>query len=122
MLIKYLFSIQSLIVYTCGGELSGGPYKFVKDQINELDVDNYYVKFTNIEGDSLGDSLECVVYEVKMESSGSDTHYKMIAHFHTKGDAVVSESDEIVKVANTSMTMVYKAVEEYLCNNPEVYA
>ncbi|CAO2821059.1 unnamed protein product [Amaranthus hypochondriacus] len=100
----------------------GIPHKYAKGKVNELDVNNYYVKFTNFEGDMLGDVLECVVYEVKIESSGSGSHYKMVSHFHTKGDVVVTETDDIVKGDIQSLKMTYKAVEEYLCKNPQVYA
>lgn len=81
-------------------------------------MNNYYVKFTNIEGDALGDKLDHVVYEVKMTPSGSGTQYKMIAHYHTKGDAVITETDPIVKGGKESMLNVYNAVVEHLSKNP----
>ncbi|XP_057546661.1 pathogenesis-related protein STH-21-like [Amaranthus tricolor] len=100
----------------------GIPHKYAKGKVNELDVNNCYVKFTNIEGDILGDVLECIVYEVKMETSGSGSHYKMVCHFHTKGDIVVTETDDIVKGDIQSLVMTYKAVQEYLLNNPQLCA
>ncbi|XP_010671970.3 major allergen Mal d 1 [Beta vulgaris subsp. vulgaris] len=95
----------------------GSPYKYVKGRLDMLDVDNHHVKYTNFEGDVLNNLLECVVYESKIESSGSGSHYKMVGHFHTKGDAVVTE--EAVKGGLLSMQMTYKAVDEYLSNNPQ---
>ncbi|CAO2838994.1 unnamed protein product [Amaranthus hypochondriacus] len=95
----------------------GSPYKYTKDKITELDADNYYFKFTNFEGETLGDMLEYIVYEVKVESNGSGSHFKIFAYFHTKGDVVVTEGDTIVKGIIQSFLMVFKAVEEYLCKD-----
>lgn len=105
-----------LIVYLMV-DISGSPYKYTKDKITELDADNYYFKFTNFEGETLGDMLEYIVYEVKVESNGSGSHFKIFAYFHTKGDVVVTEGDTIVKGIIQSFLMVFKAVEEYLCKD-----
>lgn len=99
---------------------AGGPYKYMKTKINELDVDKYYAKYTNFEGDVLDNVLECVVYESSIESTGSGSHYKLVGHFHTKGDVVYTLED--AKMGLQSMQVSYKAVEEYLSNNPEIYA
>lgn len=99
-------------------DFSGSSYKYTKDKINEVDADNYYLKFTNFEGETLGDVLEYIVYEVKVKSSACGSHFKILAHFHTKGDVVVTEGDAIVKGIIQSFLMVFKAVEEYLCKNP----
>ena len=66
--------------------------------------------------------IECVVYEVKIESNDSESHYKMVSHFHTKGDVIVGETDDIVKGDIDSLIMTYKAVEEFLIKNPQIYA
>ncbi|XP_021722764.1 pathogenesis-related protein STH-21-like [Chenopodium quinoa] len=95
----------------------GVPYKYLKSKVDELDVENYYVKYTTFEGDVLGDVLDCVVYEAKIEPNGSGSHYKLTAHFHAKGDAVLSKDD--AETGLQSMQMSYKAIEEYLCNNPQ---
>ncbi|KAL2900319.1 Pathogenesis-related protein STH-21 [Bienertia sinuspersici] len=96
----------------------GSPYTYVKGKLNEIDVDNHYVKYTNFEGDLLGDLLECVVYENKFEASGSGSQCKVVAHYHTKGDTVVTEEQ-----VNTGFQgMLLKAVGDYLSNNPDVYA
>lgn len=92
----------------------------MKTKINELDVDKYYAKYTNFEGDVLDNVLECVVYESSIESTGLGSHYKLVGHFHTKGDVVYTLED--AKMGLQSMQVSYKAVEEYLSNNPEIYA
>lgn len=92
----------------------------MKTRVDELDVDKYYVKYTNFEGDVLGNELECIVYESNIESTGSGSHYKMMGYFHTRGDIVCTDSD--TKMGIQGMLMSYKAIEEYLCNNPQVYA
>ena len=98
----------------------GAPYKYVKDRVEEIDTNKFYIKYTSIEGDVLRDHLECAVYEHTYEPSGAGTQYKMVGHYHTKGDQVVTE-DDIAK-GKENIKKMFKIVEDYLVANPQVYA
>jgi len=98
----------------------GSPVKYLKNRLDEIDFDKYYVKYTTIEGDALGDALECIVYENKFEASGTGCRFTVIAHHHTKGDVGVKEQD--IAYTKEAIKENVKAVEEYLLANPQVYA
>jgi len=42
-----------------------------------------------------------------------------VAHYHTKGDVV---NEEEITAAKESIKKMFKAVEDYLLANPQVYA
>lgn len=74
-----------------------------------------------IEGDPLGDKLESIAYEVKFEAtSDGGCLCKMTSHYKTNGDFEVQE--EQVKEGKESTIGIYKVVESYLLENPQVYA
>ncbi|KAF5455312.1 hypothetical protein F2P56_024905, partial [Juglans regia] len=102
----------------------GSHFKYLKHKIDDLDADNLVCKYTLIEGDVLGDKLESISYEVKMEASGSGSGSgsvcKMTSHYHTKGEFVINEED--IKDGKDKALGLYKVVEEYLLANPNVYA
>ncbi|KMT17491.1 hypothetical protein BVRB_2g037730 [Beta vulgaris subsp. vulgaris] len=99
----------------------GYPFKYVKDRVEEIDSSKYYVKYTSFEGDVLRDTLECTVFEITFEPSGTGSHYKNIAHFHTKEDNHVM-TEENIAGGKENIAKMFKAVEEYLIANPQVYA
>ncbi|XP_021722279.1 major allergen Pru ar 1-like [Chenopodium quinoa] len=96
------------------------PYRYVKTRVDEIDCNNLYLKYTSIEGDIFPDTLECAVYENKYEASGTGTHYKMVAHYHMKGDNVMDEEE--IQSAKQGIQMMFKAIEDHLIANPQVYA
>ncbi|KAL9239044.1 hypothetical protein vseg_013399 [Gypsophila vaccaria] len=98
----------------------GRPYKYLKNRIDEIDESKYYIKYTTFEGDVLGDALECAVYETTYEAVGDGTHYKVVGHYHTKGDHV--KTQEEISIGQDAVTKMFKAVEAYLIANPQVYA
>ncbi|KAL2920507.1 Major allergen Mal d 1 [Bienertia sinuspersici] len=100
--------------------VEGAPFTYVTIKIDEIDADNYYIKYTNTESDFFGESIDRVVYDAKIDPVDSGSHYKLVADFHTKGDIVVTYDD--LKTILQGMLLNYKGVVEYLCNNPEVYA
>ncbi|XP_021770793.1 pathogenesis-related protein STH-21-like [Chenopodium quinoa] len=99
----------------------GAPFKYVKDRVDEIDTTNFFIKYTSIEGDVLRDTLECAVYEHKYEPSGTGTNYKMVAHYHTKGDNQVM-TDEEITMGKEHIKKIFKTVEEHLIANPQLYA
>lgn len=100
--------------------LAGSHFKYLKQKIDALDVDNFVCKYTLIEGDVLGDKLESISSEVKFEASGSGSVCKMTSHYHTKGDFVLKEEE--IKAGKDKAIGLYKVVEEHLLSNPNVYA
>lgn len=74
-----------------------------------------------IEGDPLGDRLESIAYDVKFEATNDGGCLcKMASSYKTIGDFDVKEED--VKEGRESTIGIYKVVESYLLENPQVYA
>ncbi|KAJ9696580.1 hypothetical protein PVL29_008681 [Vitis rotundifolia] len=96
----------------------GSHFKYLKHRIDAIDHDNYSCKYTLIEGDVLGDTLESISSEVKFEASGSGSVCKMTSHYHSK----IELKDEDIKAGKDKAMGMYKVVEEYLLANPDAYA
>ncbi|KAE9602577.1 hypothetical protein Lal_00050099 [Lupinus albus] len=99
----------------------GSPFKYLKQKIEVLDKDNLVCKYTLIEGDPLGDKLESIAYDVKFEAaSNGGCLCKMISNYNTIGDYDVKEEE--VKEGKETTIGIYRVVESYLLENPQVYA
>ncbi|KAJ0093714.1 hypothetical protein Patl1_24957 [Pistacia atlantica] len=100
----------------------GNYYKYVKHRIDVLDKENFVCKYTLIEGDTLGDKLESIVYEVKFEASSDNggSVCKVASEYHTKGDHEIKE--EVFKASQEKAVELYKVVEAHLLANPDLYA
>ncbi|WJX96215.1 hypothetical protein P8452_77449 [Trifolium repens] len=99
----------------------GSPFKYLKQKVDVLDKENLVCKYTMIEGDPLGDKLESIAYEVKFEATNDGGCLcKMASSYKTIGDFDVKEED--VKEGRESTIGIYKVVESYLLENPQVYA
>ncbi|CAK8563739.1 unnamed protein product [Lathyrus sativus] len=97
------------------------PFKYLKQKIDVLNKENLICKYTMIEGDPLGDKLESITYEVKFEArNDGGCVCKMASSYKTIGDFDVNEED--VKEGRESTIGIYKVVESYLLENPQVYA
>ncbi|OIW18385.1 hypothetical protein TanjilG_31525 [Lupinus angustifolius] len=97
------------------------PFKYLKQKIEVLDKDNFVCKYTLIEGDPLGDKLESIAYDVKFEAaSNGGCLCKMISNYNTIGDFDVKEEE--VKEGKETTIGIYRVVESYLLENPQVYA
>ncbi|GFQ05718.1 pathogenesis-related protein sth-2 [Phtheirospermum japonicum] len=95
-------------------------FKYVKHRINELDKENYVCKYTAIEGDSLGDKLESIDYEIKFEpSDNGGCVCTMTSKYRAIGEHEVQEEE--IKAGKESAMGIYKIVETYLLENPNVY-
>ena len=93
----------------------------MKHRLDVLDQDNFLCKYSVIEGDVLGDKLDFIAFEIKFESAANGGCVcKMTSNHHTKGDAEIS-NEEIMAAKEKGMGM-YKVVENYLAENPHVYA
>ncbi|KOM33469.1 pathogenesis-related protein STH-2-like [Vigna umbellata] len=97
------------------------PFKYLKHRIDVLDKENLVCKYTMIEGDPLGDRLESIGYEVKFEAtSDGGCLCKMTSNYNTIGEFDVKEEE--LKEGRESTIAIYKVVESYLLENPQVYA
>ncbi|KAA8549685.1 hypothetical protein F0562_001297 [Nyssa sinensis] len=95
-------------------------FNFTKHQIDELNEETYTYKYTLIEGDALMDKFEKISFEVKLEASpDGGTISKMTTKFYTKGDFVLTEEE--IKAGMEKALGMYKVVEAYLLQNPDVY-
>lgn len=96
-------------------------FNYVKHRIDELDKENLVCKYTMIEGDALGDKLESISYEVKFEAAGDGgCKCLMTSKYNTIGNIEIKEEE--IKAGKDSAIGIYKVVEAYLLENPEVYA
>lgn len=93
----------------------------MKHRIDELDIENFVCKYTMIEGDALGEKLESIAYEVKFEAASDGSSIcKMTSKYNTIGEFEVKE-EEIMAGKNSAIG-IYKVVEAYLLENPNVYS
>ncbi|XP_027119284.1 major allergen Pru ar 1-like [Coffea arabica] len=98
----------------------GSQYKSMKHRVDELDKENFGFKYTVFEGDVLGDVIEKISYEVKIEASadgGSITKSK--STYYTKDDAKITEEE--IKSGKDKSAGVFKAIEAHLAANPDAY-
>ncbi|XVF56644.1 hypothetical protein PTKIN_Ptkin06aG0136500 [Pterospermum kingtungense] len=100
----------------------GSHFKYVKHRIDEVDTENLVCKYTMIEGDALGDKLECIAYEMKFEGigDGGGCMFKMKSNYHSVGEFEIKEEE--IKAGKDKAIGIYKVVEAYLLENPSIYA
>ncbi|OVA12923.1 Bet v I domain [Macleaya cordata] len=99
----------------------GGPVKYVKNRLDSKNKDNLEIKYTVIECDAFGDKVECITNEVKFVAApGGGCICKSKSTYHPK--AGVELNEEEIKAGKESSKGVYKFVENYLVENPHVYA
>ncbi|KAK9672730.1 hypothetical protein RND81_12G120400 [Saponaria officinalis] len=96
----------------------GTPHKYFKSKNLEVDEEKCCIKYKTFEGDVLGDNIDYIVYEAKIESTGQ---FKMVGHFYPKGDVELSTDDE-VKCNLKGLVKALDATEKYLIDNPHLYA
>lgn len=76
--------------------------------------------YTTIEGDPLGDKLETIAYEVKLEASNDGGCLcKMTSKYNAIGEFEVKEEE--IKEGRESSIGICKVVEAYLLENPQIY-
>ncbi|OVA12925.1 Bet v I domain [Macleaya cordata] len=99
----------------------GGPVKYVKNRLDSKNKDNLEIKYTVIECDAFGDKVDYITNEVKFEAApGGGCICKSKSTYHPKAGAVLNEEE--IKAGKESSQGVYKFVENYLVENPHVYA
>jgi hypothetical protein len=96
--------------------------KYVTHSIDAIDHENYVCSYTLIKGDVIGDKVEKVCYEMKLEATeDGGCVIKVESEYHIKGDDVELNEDE-VKASQEQALGLYKACEKYLIDHPEVCA
>ncbi|OVA12927.1 Bet v I domain [Macleaya cordata] len=99
----------------------GGPVKYVKHRLDEMDKDNLVCKYSVIECDAFADKVDFIANEVKFEASANGGSIcKTTSTYHAKGDAKLDEEE--IKAGKEKSMGLYKAVEAYLAENPHVCA
>ncbi|OVA07461.1 Bet v I domain [Macleaya cordata] len=97
------------------------PAKYVKNRLDFKDKENFVCNYTVTECDAFGDKVDYITNEVKFEAApGGGCICKTKTTYHSKGDTVLSE--EQVKAGKENSMGMYKFVENYLVENPHVYA
>nr|XP_011463622.1 PREDICTED: major allergen Pru ar 1-like [Fragaria vesca subsp. vesca] len=99
----------------------GGQIISVRNRVDEVDDENYVYNYTLIEGDaSVMEKVEFISYEVKFEATPEGgSKNRMVSKYHTKGDIVLNDEDMIS--GREKALGMYKVVEAYLLQNPDVY-
>ncbi|XP_026444802.1 major allergen Pru ar 1-like [Papaver somniferum] len=99
----------------------GGPVKYVK-RLDSKDKDNFECNYTVIESDAFGETVDHITNEIKFEAApGGGCICKSKSSYHpTKAGAVLNEDE--LKVRRESSIGLYKIVQDYLLQNPDVYA
>ncbi|XP_051152889.1 pathogenesis-related protein STH-21-like [Andrographis paniculata] len=97
----------------------GGPnFKF---KVDDIDIGKCYIKYTELEGERIGDKFEKVHHEVATEASGDGgCVIKFNSTYFAKGDVVPSDEDINTHVKKSSA--FYAAIADYLVANPHVCA
>ncbi|MGI4421814.1 pathogenesis-related BetVI family protein, partial [Klebsiella pneumoniae] len=97
----------------------GSVHKSVKHRVDALDKENLTYSYTIIEGGPL-DVCESISYHIKIVPSpdgGSICKNRSI--YHTKGDSTISEED--IKTGKEKASGIFKKVEAYLLEHPDLY-
>lgn len=116
LLIYILIILTMSCVYNCAGT----RFKYMKNRIDTLDVENLMCKYTLIEGDVLEDKIKSIAYEVRFEpSANGGCVCKMMSEYQAAGDFEINE-EEIKRGKERAMGM-YKVVEAYLFESPGAY-
>ncbi|KAI3917807.1 hypothetical protein MKW92_008433 [Papaver armeniacum] len=86
----------------------GSPVKYVKNRLDSKDKDNFECNYTVIESDAFGDTVDHISNEIKFEVAPG-------------GGCILLNEDEL-KVRRQRSKGLYKIVQDYLVENPDVYA
>lgn len=89
-------------------------------RIDALDTEKYYVRSTLFEGEYIGDTLEKIVHEIKMEPLETGCKSTVRSDYHLKPSAVFNEA--VAEANKMHSQMLNKAMEEYLLSHPDACA
>ncbi|GER50184.1 major pollen allergen Aln g 1 [Striga asiatica] len=98
----------------------GAPFKFMTHRIDAIDNENYMCNYTLIDGDVLGEKVEKVCYEIKLEASANGgCKIKLDIEYHSKGDAEITNKE--TEMGTEQALRLYKAYEEYIIAHPSIF-
>ncbi|KAK9139273.1 hypothetical protein Scep_008954 [Stephania cephalantha] len=97
------------------------PFKNVKERIEELDKEKFACKYSIVEGGTLGTKYKSFVNKVWFEPSGNGGSIcKMEGEVESLESVQYTEEDK--EESKEGSLATYKAVDEYLQANPDVFA
>ncbi|KHN14638.1 Major allergen Pru ar 1 [Glycine soja] len=95
--------------------------KNIKNRIDEIDEETLTYNYTLIEGEALKDKFASIAHEIKFEAApDGGSISKVTSKYYLKGDVEINEED--IKASKEIVLGIYKVVEAYLLQNPDVYA
>ncbi|KAL6505982.1 hypothetical protein OROHE_022701 [Orobanche hederae] len=101
--------------------VEGAPFTYIKSRMDSIDYENRSCKFTNVEGDILGDKFAKICHELKVEAAGDgESVVKLKTEYHSEGGYEPTEME--INGAKAHAEGMYKMVEEYMLANPTVCA
>jgi len=100
---------------------AGNQVKNIKNRIDEIDEETLTYNYTLIEGEALKDKFASIAHEIKFEAApDGGSISKVTSKYYLKGDVEINEED--IKASKEIVLGIYKVVEAYLLQNPDVYA
>ncbi|XP_027338292.1 major allergen Pru ar 1-like [Abrus precatorius] len=101
--------------------IEGSHMKSVKNRVDEINKDTFTYNYTLIEGEALKDKFASIAHETKFEATPDGGSMNKITNkYYLKGDIEINEED--IKAGKEKVLGIYKVVETYLLQNPDVYA
>ncbi|RZB64651.1 Major allergen Pru ar 1 [Glycine soja] len=101
--------------------VEGNQVKNIKNRIDEIDEETLTYNYTLIEGEALKDKFASIAHEIKFEAApDGGSISKVTSKYYLKGDVEINEED--IKASKEIVLGIYKVVEAYLLQNPDVYA
>ncbi|PIA32878.1 hypothetical protein AQUCO_04300073v1 [Aquilegia coerulea] len=92
-------------------------YTYVKERIDVLDAENFVLKYSLVEGGTLGIELKSLTYQIKVDPSvNGGSVFKVAVELETM-DGVEYTHEEINKKKEATVGS-YKAIEAYLLSHP----
>ncbi|GFZ13946.1 hypothetical protein Acr_24g0001360 [Actinidia rufa] len=115
----FVLDSDNLIPKVLPHAITSSVHKSLKHRVDALDKENLTYSYTIIEGGAL-DVCESISYHIKIVPSpdgGSICKNRSI--YHTKGDSTISEED--IKAGKEKASGIFKKVEAYLLEHPDLY-
>ncbi|KAF6141312.1 hypothetical protein GIB67_024396 [Kingdonia uniflora] len=95
-----------------------GSTTYVKRRIDALDRANYACTYTMFEGNSMGQTIGSVVYDIKIVLSGDGGSIVRIhSVYHNKGGVEIKEEE--IRAAKDKAMETFRATEAYLIHSPD---
>ncbi|KAF6170289.1 hypothetical protein GIB67_042979 [Kingdonia uniflora] len=91
---------------------------YVKRRIDALDRTNYACTYTMFEGNSMGQTIRSVVYDIKIvPSSDEGSIVRIHSVYHSKVGVEIKEEE--IRVVKDKAMETFRATEAYLIQSPD---